>query len=987
MSQLLPEQINRRTQGGFIDRSRPLNFQFNGRTYTGFAGDTLASALLACNVQMLSRSFKYHRPRGIFTAGEEEPNALLEIGEGARREPTVRAPVVSLFDGLVARSQNCWPSVDFDVGRVLDYTHALWPAGFYNKTFKWPNWHFWEDAIRHTAGLGRPLTEADPDRYEQLNLHCDVLVCGGGPTGLIAALTAGRAGLRVLLVEQGKEFGGVLNWEHCELNLQSGREWVQSLVLELASLPNVMLLPKTIVTGCYDHNVTTLLQRSSGLNWRECYWTVRPKHIVLASGAIEQGMIFRNNDRPGIMLAGAARHYLNRFAVTPNAPVILATNNDTAYQTVLDLREANIPIDTVIEAREAISPALQLRMKQLGVEVLTGSRVADTRGDTAIRELSIESLNGASLGRRECKLLAISGGWAPRVHLFCHARGELKFDASSQSFKPHRLPKNFMVIGSANGTAGLAECLAEAGSLVSRVCAELGAGGTVPALPLIQREPMAGGQVRSLPLDRSKSRQWIDLAHDVTVGDAELAVREGYVSVEHFKRYTTTGMSVDQGKTGNLNAFIALGGLTGQDMAAVGTTTFRPPYMPVTLGAIAGPYSADLYAPKRLLPAHQLHVRLNACIEDYAGWQRPACYPAGTEDFEAAIQREVLAVRSSVGLFDNSPIGKIEVRGPDAAEFLDHFYINNVLNLEAGRVRYGLMLNERGIIIDDGVFMKLADHHYLLNTTSGGAGRICEMLEEWWQCEWPDSQVLIDDVTTQWANFTIAGPKARELIGKLGTNIDLSAQALPHMAVCHGKLAGLDVRIVRVSFSGELSYEINLPAGFAEYFMQAVLQAGAEFAITPYGVESLFVLRTEKGYLHLGSDTDGSTIPDDVGWGRVARNKSTDYIGKRSLQLEANQSQQRQQLIGLKALDVNQVMRPGAHLRFGDDDKSGIGSAGWISSACFSPNLKTHIALAVLRGGRDKLGEIVTVLDEEERYQARVVPPVFLDPENHRLSL
>jgi len=981
----LMNQPNRLARGGLINRRESLKFSFNGKTLEGYAGDTLASALLANGIKVVSRSFKYHRPRGIFTAGEEEPNALIEIGEGDQRIPTCRAPEIPLQQGLVANSQNCWPSVNLDAGRIIDFTHALWPAGFYNKTFKWPSWHTWENMIRHSAGLGRPLTEPDPDHYEQVNAHCDLLICGGGPAGLIAGLTAGRMGARVMLVDRGETFGGTLNWEQVVLDGVPGHDWARQVNEELSALPNVTLLPRTTVAGNYDHNVTTLLQTGKDTSWRECLWTVRPKNILLATGAIEQGLIFPNNDRPGIMLAGAARHYANRYAVSAGKRVIIATTNDSAYQTAIDLARHEVRVATIIDSRQNISEELIRRMADLGTEVLPITRISDTHGTKGIRSIRAERMDGGELLSRQCDLLAVSGGWSPRLHLLAHARGSMKFDQTSQSFVPDRLPAGFFVAGSASGTDSLEETMREGAHAATEICDSLGIPLLDPYMPTVTISTTESKEVFHAPLDTSKQRQWIDLAHDVTLGDAELAVREGYVSVEHFKRYTTTGMSVDQGKTGNLNAFIALGALTGRETGEVGTTTFRPPYVPVTLGAIAGRKLGEFYAPRRYLPAHVLHQRLNARFQDY-GWQRPDCYPRNGESPEDAIIREARGVRENVGVFDNSPIGKIEVRGPDAAEFLNRVYMNNVLTLKSRRARYGLMLNENGVIIDDGVFVRFADDHFLVHTTSGGVSRITAMMEEWLQCEWTGLRVLIDDVTTQWANFTVAGPKARELIQSLGTDLDISANAMPHMAAGHGKIGGLEARVARVSFSGELSFEISIPARNALNFMQAILDAGEAFGIMPYGVETLMALRLEKGFLHVGSDTDGSSTPDDVGWGHVARKKTTDYIGKRSLYREGNLDKNRKQFVGLEPLEPEQALRPGGHLLIGADRQAPATSDGWITSACYSPNLERHIALGMLRGGSKRSGEILTVCDEDERFNVRVVSPAFYDPDNIRIS-
>jgi sarcosine oxidase subunit alpha len=971
--------------GGHIERDHPLAFTFDGTAYVGYRGDTLASALLANGVRVLARSFKYHRPRGVFSAGEEEPCALVDVGTGPARVPNCRAPIVPLEEGLVANSQVGWPAVGFDLGRVVDFTHPLWPAGFYNKTFKWPSWKTWEGLVRRAAGRGRCPDDADPDRYEQVNAHCDLLICGGGATGLVAAQVAAGAGLRVIVAEQAQTCGGVLSSENVELDDQPGWEWARRTVTELKRHPNVVLLEQTVVTGAYDHNVMTLVQTGRDSSWRECLWTVRPRHVLLATGAIEQGLIFANNDRPGIMLAGALRCYLNRHAVLPGRRIAVATNNDSAYQAVFDLSGNGVQVSAVVDSREGISPALEKRVRMAGAELLTGARISGTSGFSGLCSVRIAGSGGQDLGRRRCDLLAVSGGWAPRVHLLAQARGGLRFDERSQSFVPERLPANWSVTGAARGSWSLQQALQEAAATSERIAGQLGRRVEALRVPQVTRGLVESAEVGPQKPTAGRRRQWIDLAHDVTLDDAELAVREGFVPVEHFKRFTTTGMSLDQGKTGNLNAFVVLGALTGRPTAEVGTTTFRPPYVPVTLGALAGVRKGEFYAPRRLLPAHLEHIRLNGRFEDY-GWQRPDAYPRPGESLHAAVRREVLAVRNAVGVFDNSPIGKLEVRGPDAARFLDRIYINNVRSLPLGRIRYGLMLNENGIVIDDGVFIRMAEDHFLLNTTSGGAARIAAMLEEWLQCEWRDLAVLVDDVTEQWACFTVAGPHARSVLGALGTEIDLSPEALPHMAAASGRVCGLPARVARVSFSGELSYEISIAARDASAMLQAIVAVGQAFGIQPYGVESLMVLRAEKGYLHVGTDTDGSSTPDDVGWGEVARRKQGDFIGRRSLERPANRAADRKQFVGLEPLEAGRPMRPGGHLLLGADRQPPGLTDGWVTSACYSPTLDRTIALGVLRGGRARLGETVTVCDEEERFNVKVVSPVFYDPSNARLN-
>ncbi|MDX1380827.1 MAG: glycine cleavage T C-terminal barrel domain-containing protein, partial [Xanthomonadales bacterium] len=823
-------------------------------------------------------------------------------------------------------------------------------------------------------------------RYEQVNAHCDLLVCGGGPHGLLAALLAGRSGLRVILADQGSRLGGLLPGERLELNGATGADWANAVSAELESLPNVLLLPRTAATGVYDGNITTLLQSGEATDWRECLWTVRPRHVLLATGAIEQGLIFPHNDRPGVMLAGAVRQYLNRYAVKLAESAVVATNNDSAYQTAIDLAERGIRVQSVVDSRPEVDEKLRSRLEDLGVELLAGARIAGTRGARGLREARIESFEGRSLGRRACDLLAVSGGWAPRVHLLAHARGTLRFDHSTQAFVPDRLPSGLSVVGSANGIGPLAGQLAGTAEAAGKLCADLGATPAAVEVPKLTKPIVEAESVGRVTLEATRPKQWIDLAHDVTFGDAELAVREGFVSVEHFKRYTTTGMSVDQGKTGNLNAFIVLGALTGREPGEVGVTTYRPPYVPVTLGAIAAQHTGEFYSPRRYLPAHTVHQRLAAHFGDY-GWQRPDCYPRGGESVAEAIRREVLAVRNGVGVYDNSPIGKLEVCGPDAAAFLDRFYINDVLSLRPGRARYGLMLNENGVIIDDGVFVRWAEDGFLVHTTSAGVQRIGALMEEWLQCEWRDLRVLVDDVTTQWACFTVAGPQARETLLALGTDIDLSAAALPHMAAAQGTVAGLPARIVRVSFSGETSFEISVPARRGAAFLDAVLEAGRAFDITPYGIEALMVLRLEKGYLHVGSDTDGSSTPDDVGWGEVARRKDRDYLGRRSLFRDGNLDPDRKQLVGLELLDPARAMRPGAHLLIGENRTPPAPTDGWITSAAFSPTLGRNVALGLVSGGRRRLGETLTACDEAQRYAVKVVSPVFYDPENQQLRI
>jgi sarcosine oxidase subunit alpha len=837
------------------------------------------------------------------------------------------------------------------------------------------------------------------------------LVAGAGPAGLMAALVAGRAGLQVIIADQDERFGGSLNWYSSLLDGKPALHWVDETLAELHSMPHVLQLPRTTVSGSYDHQVTTLLQRGQGpahdATWRECLWTVRPRAILLATGAIEQSLVFPGNDRPGTMLAASVRQYANRYAVKAGNQAVVCTNNDSAYQAAADLHRNGIAVAALLDQRDTIPAVLREQVEQLGIPLHSGAQVCATHGGRRIRR--VEFSTGRKLQRVDCDTLAVSGGWAPRLHLLCHARGGLRFDAARQAFLPDRLPAGFSVIGSASGERSLPEVFAQAESAGRALCESLAGRrgdwrGPRPALassrpdaekanhvhlPVASQAIAVGPTVAPVRLGSQRGRQWLDLAHDVTLDDAALAVREGYVTVEHFKRFTTTGMSLDQGKTGNINAFLALSDLTGKPIEAIGTTTFRPPYMPISMGALALGRTGEDYAPIRNLAAENTHRSLDAVFEDY-GWLRPDCYPHPGEDKLQAINREVLAVRQGVGVFDNSPIGKIEVRGPDAAEFLHRIYLNKVHGLGIGHCRYGLMLNESGAIIDDGIILRLGEEHFLLNTTSAGAGRILGWLENWSQTEWPGLQVLIDDVSQQWANFTLAGPRARELLQALGSGLDFSAASLPHMQCLQGEIEGLPCRVNRISFSGELSYELNVPSSHANAVLQRLLLAGANFGITPYGVEALMTLRLEKGYLHVGSDTDGETIPDDVGWGRLARNKAEDFIGKRSLSRPASLDPQRRQLVGLRCPDVRQAMHAGGHFlprgESGGHHRLPALSQGWITSAAYSPNLQRYIGLGRLRNGRALLGQTVQVYDAGKQYAVEVVPACFLDPENQRLQ-
>ncbi len=968
--------------GGHIDRSHPIHIRWNGRPLEAFAGDTIASALLANGVRIVARSMKLHRPRGILSAGIEEPNALVTLGRDAELEPSARATTIPVRDGLEVRAQNAWPSVERDFGRVLDATAPLWHAGFYNKTFKWPSWNFYERWIRRTAGIANPPRKPDPARYDAVNTHCDLLVVGGGPTGLLAAQVASRAGLTVVIAEQDFECGGRLLATNTLINGAPVAVWFTSVLGELATSRNFTLLTATTAFGLYDHGSAGLLQRldlqGDAPPIRQRYWRVHAKQTLLATGAIEQPLVFDYNDLPGVMLAGAIRQYVNRYAVAAGRHIVFATNNDSAYLAALDLVAAGAPVQLLVDSRAETPAQLAGWLRAQGVEVRAGTSIVKAIGKDDLRAIQLSTGEEVT-----CDALGMSGGWAPTVHLHSHARTPLAFDEVRQCFLPRDAKGGLLAAGAVAGRITLDESFADAMRAAERVLEQAGRPKDPQVARPVVEEPPVAAQVGALhrPIEGKSDRQWLDFLHDVTVADAEIALSEGYTQIEHLKRYTTCGMAADQGKTSNLNALLTVAGMTGRHPAEVGTTTYRPPFTPVTLGALAGRQIGERYAPRRLLPAHAEHQALGALWWEAGGWMRPACYPRAGEDAHRAVQREAAAVRAAVGIFDASPLGKIEVSGTDAARFLDRFYINNVAKLNEGRVRYGLMLNENGVIIDDGTVARLNRNHFLVTTTSGGAGRIGQWLEEWRQCEWPDLNVFVSPVTTQWTTVAVAGPRARDLLARFASDIAIDAKSLPHMSLADGRFAGAPARLYRVSFSGELGYEINVPARHGAALWRELLSAGADLGVTPYGVETALLLRLEKGFLHVGVDTDGTTAPADIGWGEVAARKRGDFIGKRSLRRPDNLRPDRLQLVGLAADDAR-ILVPGAHLRLNGTTE---GSDGWVTSAAMSPALGRPIALALLCGGRARQREQLTVHDLDRRCPATVVDPRFFDPEGVRL--
>jgi sarcosine oxidase subunit alpha len=974
--------------GGLIDRTRPLRFRFEGRLYEGYAGDTLASALLANGIRVLGRSFKYHRPRGLLAAGAEEPNALMRLGEGAATAVNLRATEIVLHDGLIAAPVNCWPSVRFDVGALSGAFSRFIGAGFYYKTFMWPHWHLYERSIRRAAGLGKPSADPDPDRYDSVHAHCDVLVVGGGAAGLAAAQGAACSGARVILAEQDFVLGGRLLWDEATIGGLPGREWAKRAAQQISSSPEARILTGTTAVGYFDHNAIVLTERcASGSpdgGPRERMWQIRAKRVLLATGAIERPLVFCGNDRPGVMLAQAVRHYLRRYAVRPGKRAIVMTNNDDAYRTALALSDAGVEVACVCDSREKPPAQPAAALSERGIEVLSSAMIVGTEGGSGLRAVRLRA--AGRVRRVACDLLAMSGGENPSIQLFTQSGGKPVYDATRQCFVPGASVQAETSVGAAAGEfslraslrAGHAAGIAAAGSCgfaesQQRVPPE--SDDTGPSEPTVPQWGPGLGQ------PKHSGKCFVDFQNDVTLADIELSARENLVSVEHLKRYTTLGMAIDQGKTSNVNALALMAQITGRSIAQTGTTRNRFPYTPVTIGSFGGLSRGDCFRPFRRLALHEWHLTHGAALEEYGGWMRPAHYRRGVETAHAAAQREALAVREAVGIFDSSPLGKIEVRGRDAARFLDRIYANTISTMQPGKARYGLMLNELGVITDDGIVSRFSQDHFLVGTTSAGAARVAAWLEEWLQCEWRDLDVLTAPVTSSWAVLTITGPRARDVLAGAGADVELGPENFPHMSFRQGSLGGVPARIFRVSFTGEASYEINVPTGEARRVWDKLMSVGEAHGITPVGIDAWMLLRTEKGYFHVGGDTDGTTVPADVGWERVIR-KPGDFVGKRSLSLEGNCRSDRLQLVGLEP-SAGETLPVGAHLSCRPRK---AGSEGYVTSSGFSPALRRGVALAMVRGGRARLGESIDVIVDGSRVaEARISQACAYDPDGARL--
>ena len=999
-------QSHRLPAGGHVDRTRVLRFTFNGRPYLGHAGDTLASALLANGVTLVARSWKYHRPRGIVSAGVEEPNAIVQLEAGARTVPNARATEVELYDGLSASSVNCWPSPEMDLMSVTSLFSRLMPAGFYYKTFMWPKrfWMKYEHFIRKASGLGHAPEALDPDRYEKRTAYCDVLVAGGGAAGLAAALAAGRAGARVILADERGRFGGLaLAERERTIGGVAAAQWVDEAVAELRAMPHVILLPRSTVFGYHDYNYLTIAQRltdhlplAERRGSRERVWRVRAKQVVLATGAIERPLVFGDNDLPGVMLASAVSRYSNHYGVRLGARAVVFANNDGAYETAFDLHRAGVAVQAVVDVRAAPRAALREALQAAGIELISGAVVTRAHGSKRVSSVTVMSVvdRGEKVVGPErslpCDLLAMSGGWSPAVHLHAQSGGRPVFDEARACFVPGAPVQHERSAGACNGRWQLEECLRE-GSAAGAHAASLAGFGNGAVSPVLQVEPATVlDPLQPLWLVPSSQppghgpKQFVDYQNDVAAADIALAAREGYRSIEHVKRYTALGFGTDQGKLGNINGMAILARVLGNDIASTGTTTFRPNYTPVTFGALAGPDLGDLFDPIRTTAIHEWHVAHGALFENVGQWKRPWYFPRAGEDLHAAVNRECLAARNGVAIMDASTLGKIDIQGPDAAAFLNRVYTNAWLKLGIGKCRYGLMLDENGMVMDDGVTTRLAENHFLMTTTTGGAARVMAWLDRWLQTEWPEMRVWLTSVTDHFSTAAVVGPMSRKVLASACRDIDFSAEAFPFMTFREGTVAGFPVRVMRISFSGELAYEVNASTDDARAVWDALIAAGEPFGITPYGTESMHVLRAEKGFIIVGQDTDGSVTPLDLGMDWIVA-KGKDFLGRRSLERPDTRRDDRKQLVGLLTENPKEVLPEGGQIVVDSRAAIPVPMLGHVTSSYFSAFLDRSIAMALVKGGRKRMGEKVEVpLADGRVLRATIASPVFVDPEGVR---
>ena len=986
---------------GLINRDKKIKFKFNGKDYFGYEGDTLASALLANGIHLIGRSFKYHRPRGFFGAGVDEPNAKMQVVINGHSEPNINATEIELVDGLSATSQNCWPSVEFDVGAINNFLNKFFPAGFYYKTFMWPK-SFWykvyEPFIRKAAGLGVASLEKDKERYEHKYEFCDLLVTGSGPAGLASAYSAAKNGAKVILAEDKPRFGGTLLTDDVTIDNLSGKAWADKIISELKEMPNVLVKNRSQVFGYYDHNMMVMFERTgdhlekkSKYKPRQRLWYIRAKEVLLSTGSIERPIVFGNNDTPGVFLSAAAKEYIKVYGVLVGKKPLIFTNNDSAYETAIEFKKNGVePI--VLDTREDQNSELINEAKDLKIDIRFSHAVEAANGYKKVKSATIGKLNSdktdfVSTEVVDCDCICVSGFWTPTVHLASQSGNKLKFNDEIDAFVPDKSKQNENSIGSSNGTFTLKETLENSFKMGAEVSNKITNKNEQIQLPNTnERKFSSHDKFWCSPLSKGKNyKRFVDFQNDVAVSDIEVALREGYRSIEHVKRYTTLGMATDQGRTSNLNGLQLVANVEKKIVPQVGHTTFRPPFTPVTIGTIVGREIGKEYMPTRKTPMHHWHEQNNAIWVDAGAWKRPRYYKRGSETLFEASKREATNVREHVGICDVTTLGKIDVKGPDAAEFLNRVYTNAWLKLPIGKARYGVMLREDGIVMDDGTTTRISENHYHMTTTTAQAANVLSHLEYYLQVVWPDLNVNVVSTTEQWAGAALAGPKSREVLSKLFPELDVSNEGLPFMGYLEGKLFGVNARIFRISFSGELAYEINVPSDYGMFMWEKIVEIGEEFNIQPYGTEALSTLRIEMGHV-AGPELDGRTIPYDVSLeGLVSKKK--DFIGKRSLIKEAFIKDDRQKIVGLIPLDRKSSIPEGSHLVEDDKAKLPNPKLGHVSSSCWSVENNNPFSLAILKDGKNMIGKKLYAVSplKNKSIEVEVISSHYVDHEGKRV--
>ncbi len=986
---------------GYINREKKISFKFNGKKYFGYEGDTLASALLANGVHLVGRSFKYHRPRGFIGASVEESNAQVQLYSGAKTEPNAVATTVELVEGLVAKSQNCFPSVSFDFGAINNFLHKFFPAGFYYKTFMWPK-NFWykvyEPIIRKAAGLGVAPLKPDPDRYEHKYEYCDILVVGSGPSGLASALAAAKNGARVILAEDKPRFGGSLLTDEVTIGNKKGKEWADEKIVELKSMPNVIVKNRSQVFGYYDHNMMVMLERTkdhienpSKFTPRQRLWYIRAKEVIISTGSIERPLVFGNNDRPGIMLASAAKEYLKVYGVLVGKKPIIFTNNDSGYDLAIDFKKNGInPL--VLDIRSNLESSVIQEAKNLNIDIKFSHGVVNAQGYKKVNSATIGKLNKEKNGYENletvgCDCICVSGNWTPTVHLSSQSGNKLKFHEGVNAFIPDKSKQNESTIGSAKGSFTLKNSLKEGFEKGYDLSKKITGKESKISTPT-SNERSRGQQDKfwCMPLPKNKNyKRCVDFQNDVYVTDIELAVREGFRSIEHVKRYTTLGMATDQGRTSNLNGLQLVSNIEKKIIPEIGHTTFRPPYTPVTIGAIVGREVGKHYRPTRKSPMHFWHEKNNAVFVDAGLWLRPRYYKQGNETLQEAAKREATNVRKNVGLCDVTSLGKIDIKGSDSAEFLNRVYTNAWMKLPVGKARYGVMLREDGIVLDDGTTTRISENHFHMTTTTAQAVNVLAHLEYYLQVVWPELDVNVVSTTEQWAGAALAGPNSRELLSKIFPETDTSNEALPFMGFTKGNLFGVPARIFRISFSGELAYEVNVESGYGVFMWEKIMELGKEMGIEPYGTEALSTLRIEMGHV-AGSEIDGRTISSDLSLeGMLSKKK--DFIGKRSLNRKAFIEPNREKIVGVVPLDKKTMIPEGSHLVL--DSKASLPNPklGHISASCWSVEYNNPFSLAILENGKKRIGEKLYALSplKNKVIPVEIVSSHYVDPKGERV--